>query len=649
MSAICALYRHDDRPIEGESIERMLGAMRSWGTGPDGVWLHGSGRVGLGSRLMRVTPEDSFDEQPARSRDGTTVLVADARIDNRPELAAELGLARADAADMPDSGYILAAWEAWGTDTPAKLIGDFAFVIHDERREMLFCARDPLGQRVLFQHRGPGRLAVASTIPSLLALPDVVARLNEQKIAELLVLLEDSESTCFAGVTRLAPGHTLIATREGIRQQRYWSPDPERRLVLGSDDEYLEAFRSVFRRAVRDRLRSAGPVATMVSAGLDSSSVAGMAADVLLESGGRLQAFHAAPRSEFAGSAREGWVNDESAEVRALAAMHDNIDLVVLRGQDGTPLEDADRLFEVLCSPVRNSINLTWVRQIYDAAGSRGASVMLNGGKGNITISYTGLRSITDNARRGRLITAVREARAVAAARGHRPRDVIRDEVLLPLIPASVLASYARLRNGRQPPIREAGVSAIRPEFAQAMHVDEIARDRLEDETSMARASGAEYRFRVLAAGGDGFDVAHSLRGLFPIETREAPTDLRVVEFCLAIPGSQYLRNGSDRLLIRNGMRSLVPPSILDRTTRGSQAADWPVWFGRMRQDMINDVRALRDIELARRCLDLDRMQGLLDRWPDRFGPEHLADYGLLLLRGIMMGRFIRWFEARWS
>jgi asparagine synthase (glutamine-hydrolysing) len=179
--------------------------------------------------------------------------------------------------------------------------------------------------------------------------------------------------------------------------------------------------------------------------------------------------------------------------------------------------------------------------------------------------------------------------------------------------------------------------------------VDEIARDRLEDETSMARASGAEYRFRVLAAGGDGFDVAHSLRGLFPIETREAPTDLRVVEFCLAIPGSQYLRNGSDRLLIRNGMRSLVPPSILDRTTRGSQAADWPVWFGRMRQDMVNEVRALRDIELARRCLDLDRMQGLLDRWPDRFGPEHLADYGLLLLRGIMMGRFIRWFEARWS
>jgi asparagine synthase (glutamine-hydrolysing) len=649
MSAICALYRHDDRPIKGKSIERMLGALRSWGTGPDGVWLSGSGRVGLGSRLMRVTPEDSFDHQPARSRDGTTVLVADARIDNRPELASELGLARADAADMPDSGYILAAWGAWGTNAPAKLIGDFAFVIHDERREMLFCARDPLGQRVLFQHRGPGRLAVASSIPSLLALPDVVARLNEQKIAELLVLLEDSESTCFAGVTRLPPGHTLIATREGVRQHRYWSPDPQRRLVLGSDDEYLEAFRSVFRRAVRDRLRSAGPVAIMVSAGLDSSSVAGMAAAVLRESGGRLQAFHAAPRSEFAGSAREGWVVDESAEVRALAGMHDNIDLVVLRGQDGTPLEDADRLFEVLCSPIRNSINLTWVRQIYDAAGSRGASVMLNGGKGNITISHTGLRSITDNARRGRLITAVREARAVAAARGRRPRDVIRDQVLLPLIPASVLASYARLRNGWQPPIREASVSAIQPEFAQAMHVEEIARARLEDQTSMARASGPEYRFRVLAAGGDGFDVAHSLRGWFPIETREAPTDLRVVEFCLAIPGSQYLRNGNDRLLIRNGMRSLVPASILDRTVRGSQAADWPVWFGRMRQDMVNEVRALRNIELARRCLDLDRMQGLLDRWPDRFGPEHLADYGLLLLRGIMMGRFIRWFEARWS
>jgi asparagine synthase (glutamine-hydrolysing) len=649
MSAICALYRFGDRPIEHESVELMLRAMRDWGDGPDGVWLDGTARVGLGSRRIALTPEDAFDAQPVRSRDGAGVLVADARIDNRPELAAELGISAGDLEAMADSRLILEAWSAWGEECVGRMVGDFAFAIWDARREALFCARDPLGLRVLFQHRNAERLAVATSIPALLSLPDVPAKLNEQKLAELLVLLEDSETTCFSGVTRIPPAHTLMATRDGIRLRRYWAPDPGRRIRLRSDEEYLEAFRAVFRRAVRDRLRSVKPTAIMLSAGLDSSSIAGMAADVLGEDGDRLLAFHSAPGEDFAGEAREGWVNDESEAVQALARMHHNMDLTILRGQHGTPLDDADRLFEVLCAPVRNSVNLTWVRQIYEAAAARGAGVMLGGGKGNLTISYTGLRSIADAARRGRVVRAVRQARSVAAARGHRPRDVIRDQVLIPLIPHWLLTRYSRLRNHRHRPIWEVNLSAIRPEFAKAMRVDEIARERGKDEASLARASEPEYRYRLLTASGDGFDVAHTLRAWFGIETREAATDLRVVEFCVAVPGSQYMRGTRDRLLIRDGMRSFVPAGILDRRTRGAQAADWPLWLGPMRAEFDRELRSLRDVDLARRCIDLDRLQQLVDRWPERLGPEHFADYGLLLLRGIMMGRFIQWFEDRWS
>jgi asparagine synthase (glutamine-hydrolysing) len=171
-------------------------------------------------------------------------------------------------------------------------------------------------------HRNPVRLAIASAIPALLDLPDVTARLDEQKIAELLVLMENSRTTCFTGITRLLPGHSLTVTPDGATERCYWKPDLTKRTLLGSDEEYLEAFRAVFRRAVRDRVRSTRPVAIMVSAGLDSSSVAGMAAVVLRESGQRLLAFHSAPGESFRGAARSGWINDESADVEALAAMH---------------------------------------------------------------------------------------------------------------------------------------------------------------------------------------------------------------------------------------------------------------------------------------------------------------------------------------
>jgi len=64
---------------------------------------------------------------------------------------------------------------------------------------------------------------------------------------------------------------------------------------------------------------------------------------------------------------------------------------------------------------------------------------------------------------------------------------------------------------------------------------------------------------------------------------------------------------------------------------------------------MVAELRMLRDVELARRCLDLERMQALIDNWPDTLEPKHAPDYTLLLLRGVMMGRFIRWFQQRWG
>ena len=66
-----------------------------------------------------------------------------------------------------------------------------------------------------------------------------------------------------------------------MRIRRYWSPNLSQELLLSSDEEYAEAFRDLFVEAVRCRLRSAYPVATTLSGGLDSSSVTCVARDLL--------------------------------------------------------------------------------------------------------------------------------------------------------------------------------------------------------------------------------------------------------------------------------------------------------------------------------------------------------------------------------
>ena len=648
MSGICALYGFGGRPVEARPVDRMLAAMEGWGQGPGSTWREAAGRAALACRFMPVTPEDRFDGQPIASKDGTLALVADARIDNRSELADEWGVSPAEAARLPDSAFIMEAYRAWGEDCARRLIGDFAFLLWDGRRRVLFGARDPLGQRVLYHHASATSLAVASSVHALLAREHMSVRLNEQKIAELLVLLEDGSTTCYEGVQRLPAGHVMVVTPEGVGFRRYWHPEAARAITLGSDGEYVEAFLDVFGRAVRDRLRSVRPVAIMISGGLDSSSVAAMAAHEQ-RGGDRLLAYHAAPRAGYDGAVQPGWVVDESADVQALAAMHPAIELTILRGQDGTPLDDAPRLFDAVGAPIRNSISLTWIRMLYERAAARGAGVMLNGGKGNFTISYTGLRAILDAARAGRVVDALREVRAVALRRGHRPRDVLRYQILEPLMPRAVQSLRRRLGRTPDVPIVEASHSAIRPEFAAEMRVAERARALHDDDGSQARATARAYRIQGLTATGDAYDAYHAFRSWFPIETREVPSDVRVIDFCLGIPNAQYLRHGHDRQLIRRSMRDLLPASIRQRTTRGAQAADWPEWFGAMRVSVTAELKRLERIDLARRCLDLPRMQQLVDAWPASFGPEHTGDYPLLLLRGIMMGRFIRWFEERAS
>jgi asparagine synthase (glutamine-hydrolysing) len=163
------------------------------------------------------------------------------------------------------------------------------------------------------------------------------------------------------------------------------------------------------------------------------------------------------------------------------------------------------------------------------------------------------------------------------------------------------------------------------------------------------RLSEMDFRLTVLAGGADVFDVYSGLRPWFGIETRDPTADRRVVEFCMAVPGSQYLQDGVTRSLLRRAMAGRLPDQIRLRTTYGMQGPDWPEWLPSIRADLSQELDRLEASETARRCLDLPKMRHLVDHWPDRLTRAHEQAYPLLLLRGIMMGRFIRWFEGTYT
>ncbi|HSK21296.1 MAG TPA: asparagine synthase-related protein [Longimicrobiales bacterium] len=629
--------------------ETLLGAMREYGDGasywaPDDV----ASPVALGCIPWRVTPEDVHYRGPERAAGDAVVVVVDARIDNRDELTAALGISSREATGLSDAALVLAAWQQWKHECPRHVVGDYAFAVWDAGSRELFCARDAMGQRVLFYHESPHGVELATTPHALACLPHVTAALDEQKVADFLVLLQRPESSFFRGIHRLPPGHTLTASRTGIRIERYWSPAPRRMLRLSSH-EYVEAFVAVFDAAVRSQLRSAGTISMMASGGLDSASVAAVAADQLREQGRTLPTFHAAPRAGYTGQASRGAILDESADVEALARMHPAIDLHIRRTDGRSPLDDLDMFFRMSGAPPRNPSNMPWFLGIYAQAADAGTRVMLSGHKGNATISQDGLRSLRDSAVRAEWRRVWRETHALARTSGRGRRDVLRREVLMPLIPGAISTALRRLRGVEPQPVWDANLSAIHPEFARRMGVEERVRAANRHHHDLHRLSEMEFRLVVLAAGADVFDVYSGLRPWFGIETRDPTADRRVVEFCMAVPGSEYLQDGVTRSLLRRAMAGRLPDQIRLRTTYGMQGPDWTEWLPSIRADFGRELDRLETSQIARQCLDLPKMRRLVDHWPDRLERVHERTYPLLLLRGITMGRFIRWFEGTYA
>src|SRR5262249_10872695 len=161
-----------------------------------------------------------------------------------------------------------------GGDVWPALRGPFAVAIWDPRGRKLTLARDHLGLNVVMWHKNERFFAFATMPKGLFALADVPREVNEEKLADFLVLNHAEHATTFyRNIYRLPPAHVATIDAKGaLIERRYWSPEEINPVRLSSNEAYAENLRACLDRAVRRQLRSATPVASYLSGGLDSSA-----------------------------------------------------------------------------------------------------------------------------------------------------------------------------------------------------------------------------------------------------------------------------------------------------------------------------------------------------------------------------------------
>ncbi len=570
MSGIGGIVWFNGRAADRADLERMGARLARRGPERTGYALDGG--VGLTHTLLATTPEAALEQLPLTHSASGCSITADVRLDNRHELAAALGLP-SRAPDIGDAELVLRAYLRWGTACVQRLLGDFAFGIWDTRIAQLFCARDRFGMRPLYyHHHTDGAVVFASEARAVLAVACVPKRISESRVADFLVSeLEgiDNTQTFFEGVLRLPPAHTLVATAATVRVERYWSLTPAPPLRLANDDAYAEAFLSLFTDAVRSRLRTHRPVGSMLSGGMDSGSVVSVAQSLLRDAG--MQQLRT-----FSGTSPLG---DECVETRAIFA---SMSLPGLRthqinhGQLGDLLAPLTAMALNADEPFDSTMTLP--RAMYLAANREGVNVVLDGVAGDLALSPSSY--LPRLIRSGHWIRVVREA---VGERRYWGGDVPSWKILYQYSRAAAgTPAVRRLRgtlwgqeHSSERARRAIADSAIAPALAERVQLPERLK-RLDE----WRAGGAPSSYGMdcaailnhpyLTVARERYDRAAAS---VAVEPRDPFLDLRLLEFCVALPGSQRVRNGWPKFILRHAMRGRLPEAVLWR--RGKEHLGW--------------------------------------------------------------------------
>jgi asparagine synthase (glutamine-hydrolysing) len=277
MCGICGKLSFDqEQSVEPNLIEAMTNVIAH--RGPDGSGIHVAGPIGLGHRRLSIIDLTTGD-QPMCNEDGTVWVVYNGEIYNYQELRTELLALGHRFKSATDTEVLVHAYEEWGEASVARMRGMFAYALWDARKRLLLLARDRVGVKPLYYANTGSSLLFGSEMKSLLVDVSLARRVNPRAIDRFLAYhyLPGNE-TLFEGVSKLDPGHYLVVLDGRVSVHQYWDLRFDVSDRWSSLEEASQALEELLRRTVKDHMISDVPVGVLLSGGVDSSAILGLAA-----------------------------------------------------------------------------------------------------------------------------------------------------------------------------------------------------------------------------------------------------------------------------------------------------------------------------------------------------------------------------------
>lgn len=645
MSAITGIYHLNQEPVNTEHGHTLMFGLEKYPSDDVRTWH--SNHVFLGCHAQWITPESVNERLPYYDSERQLAITADAIIDNREELFQLLQVEYSRRKAMCDYELILLAYDKWGADAPKYLLGDFAFMIWDERNQRLFGARDFSGSRMLYYFHNRERFAFCTIIEPLLSLPYIEKQMNEQWLAEYLAISApvdavDSSITPYQHIAQLPPSHSISVSGDQISIKRYCTLTSGEQLKLKSNEEYVEAFQEVFQKSVNARVRTYRGVGAHLSGGLDSGSVVSFAVNELRRENKQLHTFSYIPPSDFKDYTANQLMADErpfmQSTVRHVGGITDHY--LDFEGKDS--FTDIDHLLETMEMPYKFFENSFWMQGMFEKAQEKDIGVLLSGARGNLSISWgSALDHYAVLLKKMKWVRLIQELHQYSInVGGNRLRN-------LPIV-ARVAFPFVDRMFPTGPSVEFPVL--INKEFASRSKVFSKLSDYGINQSGWFSTSNIyKQRHRHF------HDVFHwnatntltaklSLR--YSLWQRDPTNDIRVIRYCLSVPEEQYVQNGLDRALIRKSTEKLLPDTVrLNQRIRGVQGADWvhrmiPYWGS-----FVDEVQQLSTDNKVLEFMDGTKIKAALTKVKAGALPEFATDSDYrFLMRSLIVYRYLKKF-----
>lgn len=593
MSLIFGIIQHDDVTAGEHLLAAMYEPLKNFPQEKYSKVLQHN--AAFGKILTYGTPEDIYDQLPLYLSEQNILFTAQGRIDNRDELAKHLNLSQVE--KLSDSFFMLQAYLKYGEAVQHHLKGDWSLAVYHFNTKELFIARDTMGYTALYYYQNEHYFAFSSSIKSILALPDFKKELNEEYFVSALTLWKRDESkldneTIFQHIFHVPNGHVFRYKNKITTTVKYWPPENVKEIHYKNKQDYADEMLEIFTHAVDVRLRSYKPVASMLSGGLDSSTVSYIAADILKKQNKPLTTFSHVPlyKTELLNDPLANKrVLDETPFIEAIAKASGNINPQYLNSENISPLQGMMECMDILDGVIHAAGNAYWLVDIYKTCAGQGFGVLLTGEGGNGSISFSGLDYLMPH--------------SIARLVRH-PYQYVKKQLAKPFV-LKYLNGVIKKDASLEKYITD---GYINPELILKY---DILKDIKKNKKEFIR-----YQKDIIELK-NRFINLYSARSLFGagfghyygVELRDPCTDINVMNYFLTLPNEVFFDDElNGRNLVKQMMKNKLPDEVLFADNKGLQSADLVYRVAKCKNEISKEIDWLNKNSLITGYINLEKL-----------------------------------------